>query len=103
MNSLERYLATIDGKPVDHIARLPILMQFAAEHIGSYYGAFASDYRVLTEANIVCAREFGIDQMNTMSDPYRETQGYAKRGLSTILDKIGWLRIESADAAPIKN
>jgi len=25
-------------------------MQFAAERIGSNYGAFASDYRVLTEA-----------------------------------------------------
>jgi len=79
MNSLERYLATIDGKPVDHLARLPILMQFAAEHIGSYYGAFASDFHVLTEASIVCAREFGIDQMNTMSDPYRETQGYGAK------------------------
>ncbi len=79
MNSLERYLATIDGRPTDYLARLPILMQFAAEHIGSNYGAFASDYRVLTEANIVCAQKFGIDQMNTMSDPYRETQGYGAK------------------------
>lgn len=79
MNSLERYLATMEGRPADHLARLPILMQFAAEHIGSSYGAFASDYRVLTEANIACAREFGIDQMNTMSDPYRETQGYGAK------------------------
>ena len=54
-------------------------MQFAAEHIGSNYGAFASDYRVLTKSNLVCAREFGIDQMNTMSDPYRETQGYGAK------------------------
>jgi MtaA/CmuA family methyltransferase len=76
MTPLERYLATLAGRPVDHLARLPILMQFAAERSGSNYGAFASDYRVLTEANIVCAREFGIDQMNTMSDPYRETQGF---------------------------
>jgi len=44
-------------------------MQFAAERIGSNYGAFAADHRVLTDANIACAREFGIDQMNTMSDP----------------------------------
>ncbi|MCX6873692.1 MAG: uroporphyrinogen decarboxylase family protein [Verrucomicrobia bacterium] len=76
MNPLDRYLATLAGRPVDHLARLPILMQFAAERIGSNYGAFAADYRVLTEANIACAREFGIDQMNTMSDPYRETQGF---------------------------
>jgi uroporphyrinogen-III decarboxylase len=51
-------------------------MQFAAEHIGSYYGAFASDYRVLVEANLRCAEKFGIDQLNTMSDPYRETAGF---------------------------
>ena len=76
MNSLERYLATIEGRPVDHLARIPILMQFAAEYIGSNYGEFAADYRVLTEANIVCAREFGFDQVSTISDPYRETQGY---------------------------
>lgn len=79
MNSFERYMATLEGRPVDHLARLPILMQFAAEHIGSNYGAFASDYRVLTRSNLICAREFGIDQMNTMSDPYRETQGYGAR------------------------
>jgi MtaA/CmuA family methyltransferase len=79
MKPLERYLATLEGRPVDHLARLPILMQFAAEHIGSDYGAFASDYRVLTESNIVCARGFGIDQMNTMSDPYRETQGFGAK------------------------
>jgi len=58
------------------VPRLPILMAFAANFIGSHYAAFASDYRVLTEANIRCALAFGIDQMNTMSDPYRETQGF---------------------------
>lgn len=79
MNSLERYLVTLDGRPTDHLARIPILMQFAAEYIGSNYAAFASDYRVLTEANIACARDFGIDQLNTMSDPYRETQGFGAR------------------------
>lgn len=76
MNAKQRYLATLAGKPVDFIPRIPVLMQFAAEYIGNNYAGFASDYRVLTEANIACARDFGIDQMNTMSDPYRETQGY---------------------------
>jgi len=79
MNSKQRYLATISGQPVDFLPRLPILMQYAAEFIGSNYGAFASDFRVLTNSNIVCAREFGIDQMNTMSDPYRETAGFGAK------------------------
>ena len=79
MNSLQRYLATLNGQPTDFLPRVPILMQFAAEHIGSNYAAFASDYRVLTDSNLACAREFGIDQMNTMSDPYRETQGFGAK------------------------
>jgi hypothetical protein len=41
VNSFERYAATIAGKPTDFLPRVPILMQFAAEHIGSNYGAFA--------------------------------------------------------------
>ena len=76
MNSYERYVNMIEGRGTDIVPRLPILMGFAAEFIGSDYGAFASDYRVLVESNIRCAEEFGIDQMNTMSDPYRETQGF---------------------------
>jgi len=76
MTPRERYLAVLRGGRPDVLPRLPILMQFAAEHIGSCYGAFASDYRVLVEANLRCAEEFGIDQLNTMSDPYRETAGF---------------------------
>ena len=79
MNSKQRYLATLENRPTDIIPRIPILMQFAAEYIGNNYAGFASDYRVLTEANIACAQDFGIDQMNTMSDPYRETQGYGAK------------------------
>ena len=79
MNSKKRYLATLANQPVDHLPRLPILMQYAAEYIGSNYGAFASDFKVLTKANLCCARDFGIDQLNTMSDPYRETQGYGAK------------------------
>ena len=76
MNSLGRYLATLKGEPVDFVPRLPILMQFAADFVGSTYAEFSSDYRVLTRANLECASQFGLDQMNTMSDPYRETQGF---------------------------
>lgn len=76
MTPRERYEAVLAGEPVDHAPRLPILMQFAAEHIGSNYGAFASDHRVLVEANIRCAEDFGMDQLSAISDPYRETAGF---------------------------
>jgi MtaA/CmuA family methyltransferase len=64
------------GEPVDFVPRTPILMQFAAEYIGSDYAKFASDYRVLVEANHKCALDFGFDQLSCISDPYRETEGF---------------------------
>ena len=76
MEPRERYMAVLEGGRPDMLPRMPILMQFAAEHIGSYYGAFASDHRVLVEANLRCAEEFGIDQLSAISDPYRETAGF---------------------------
>ena len=76
MNSFERYMGLLEGRKVDFLPRLPILMQFAAEYIGSNYGAFASDYRTLVEANAVCAANFGMDQVSVISDPFRETQGF---------------------------
>ena len=54
----------------------PILMQFAAEYIGSNYGQFASDYNVLVEANLRCMDDFGLDMLGLISDPYRETSAF---------------------------
>lgn len=76
MNGYERYCATVAGKGADFPPRTPILMQFAAEFIGSNYGAFASDHRVLVEANLRCAEAFGMDQVSAISDPFRETEGF---------------------------
>ncbi len=76
MNSYERYLAVLRGERADVLPRLPILMGYAATYIGRDYAAFASDYRVLVEANLRCARDFGFDQVSAISDPYRETSAF---------------------------
>ncbi len=76
MNSLERYRAVVEGRPVDTLPRLPILMAYAAHFIGSNYRAFASDFNVLVEANLRCLERFGYDQVSAISDPFRETQGF---------------------------
>jgi MtaA/CmuA family methyltransferase len=57
----------------------PIIMYFAAHHIGKTYGEFASDYRVLAEANLRCMDDFGIDMLGLISDPYRETSAFGAR------------------------
>ncbi|MBT4485663.1 MAG: hypothetical protein HOC71_18505 [Candidatus Latescibacteria bacterium] len=76
MNGYERYAGVLEGTPVDFLPRTPILMQYAAEHIDSDYAAFASDYMILVRANEECAKDFGIDQLSCISDPYRETHGF---------------------------
>lgn len=76
MNSYERYHAVLNGELVDYLPRTPILMQYAAEYIGSDYADLASDYKVLCEANKQCAIDFGIDQLSCISDSYREAAGF---------------------------
>ncbi len=76
MTPAERYHALLNGRAVDFYPRIPIVMQFAAEYIGHNYANFASDHRVLVEANIRCAEDFGFDQVSCISDPYRETEGF---------------------------
>lgn len=76
MNGKERYMSVVKGRKADIIPRIPILMQFAAEYIGSNYGEFVSDFKTLVRANRVCAEDFGMDQVSCISDPYRETEGF---------------------------
>jgi MtaA/CmuA family methyltransferase len=79
MNSYQRYMAMVKGEAVDFLPRVPILMQFAAEYIGSNYAAFAADYKVLFESNLRCREDFGFDQVSVISDPYRESQGFGAK------------------------
>ncbi len=79
MNGYERYVGMLEGSRVDYLPRIPILMQYAAEYMGSDYAAFASDYRVLIKANEKCAKDFGIDQLSCISDSYRETHGFGSQ------------------------
>jgi MtaA/CmuA family methyltransferase len=64
------------GEQTDFIPRIPIVMQYAAEYIGSNYGLFASDHNILVEANFKCANDFGFEQLSAISDPFRETHAF---------------------------
>jgi uroporphyrinogen-III decarboxylase len=72
MTGRERVLATIEKRPVDHLALMPITMMFAADHVGAKYGAYARDHRVLAEAQLRTAEAYGFDYISVISDPARE-------------------------------
>jgi MtaA/CmuA family methyltransferase len=72
MNSRDRVLAMIEGKPVDRLPVMAITMMLAADQIGAKYRDYATDHRVMVEAQIRTAEKFGLDYVSAISDPARE-------------------------------
>lgn len=69
MKGRMRVLAMIEGRPVGHLPAMPITMMFAADEIGVKYREYATDYRVLVEAQIRTAEKYGFDYVSVISDP----------------------------------
>jgi MtaA/CmuA family methyltransferase len=69
VNGRERILAMIEGRPVDHLCNMPITMMFAADQIGAKYRQYATNCRVLVEAQIRTAETFNFDYVSVISDP----------------------------------
>ncbi|MBN2328184.1 MAG: uroporphyrinogen decarboxylase family protein [Candidatus Omnitrophica bacterium] len=72
MNGRERIFAVIQNKELDCLPLMPITMMFAADRIGAKYGDYASDCRILAEAQIRTAEEYDFDYVSAISDPARE-------------------------------
>jgi MtaA/CmuA family methyltransferase len=72
MNGRQRILAMLEGRPIDRLPLMPITMMFAADHAGVKYGQYATDYRVLAEAQVRTAEAFDFDYVSCISDPARE-------------------------------
>jgi MtaA/CmuA family methyltransferase len=73
MNGRERVLSMIEGGPGDRLPLMPITMTFAADLIGAKYRDYATDHRVMVEAQLRTAGEFDLDYVSVISDPARET------------------------------
>lgn len=76
MNSRERVFARLEGKPVDRIPNLNIVMQIAARELGVPYSAYCKNHRLLCEGNILCVEKYGLDCVTTMSDPMKEASAF---------------------------
>jgi MtaA/CmuA family methyltransferase len=76
MTGLERTLSFIKGEPVDHPPFHPIIMRWAAKYAGVKYRDFCLDPLAKSKAVILCARDFGIDWVTIMSDPWVEASAF---------------------------
>ena len=75
MNSYERVFSRMEGRGVNRIPNLSIVMQFAGELLGVPYGKMVSDYRIFADAMSLCQERFALDCLWAISDPMREAEG----------------------------
>ncbi len=76
MTSKERIYATLAGQAVDRIAVTPIFMSWAAHYAGHRYRDYYLDGDVLVKSQLAVTRDFNIDQISAISDPWREASAY---------------------------
>ncbi len=76
MTSKERIYAILKGDSFDRPAVTPIFMAWAANYIGHTYRDYYLDGDVLVEAQLAVTREFNLDQISAISDPWREASAY---------------------------
>lgn len=76
MNSYERLMNRLEGKPVDRAPNLCIMMGFAAKYAGVPYHDFCLRPEKMVEANIRTRQDFNLDIVTVMSDPYGEAMDY---------------------------
>jgi MtaA/CmuA family methyltransferase len=68
MNSRERVFAVLDGQLADCLPVMPITMMFAVDQIGAKYYAYATDFRVLAEAQIRTAEKYDFDHVSAIAE-----------------------------------
>jgi MtaA/CmuA family methyltransferase len=86
---------------------MPVTMMFAADRIGARYGKYATDHRVLVEAQISTAEEFDFDYVSCISDPAREAADCGAKveyfeNQPPALDERDALLIEKRDLTRLK-
>ena len=105
MNSRERVLNLIAGKPVDRPPAMPITMMWAADLIGAKYHDYATRAEIQATGQIAAARQFGFDHVSVISDPCCEAADmgaaifYPPDGPPAIIEEKALL----ADAATLSS
>lgn len=72
---------TVSGLSAERPPVTPILMAWAAHLIGRSYRDYQLDHRVMVEAHLRAAELLGIDQVSTISDPWREADAMGMKFL----------------------
>jgi MtaA/CmuA family methyltransferase len=76
MTGVERTFSFIKGEAVDHPPFHPIIMRWAAKYSHIKYRDFCLDPVSKCKAMLLCAKDFKIDWVTVMSDPWAEASAF---------------------------
>jgi MtaA/CmuA family methyltransferase len=76
MTGLERTISFLNGQTVDRPPFHPIIMRWAAKYAGVKYREFCTDPVTKCMAMIQCAKDYEIDWVTVMSDPWAEASAF---------------------------
>ena len=76
MTGLERTISFLKGEPVDYPPFHPIIMRWAAKYAGIKYRDFCLDPLAKCRAMILCAKDFNMDWVTVLSDPWAEASAF---------------------------
>ena len=76
MTGLERTLNFINNQEVDRLPFHPIIMRWAAKYAGVKYRDFCLNPQIKCRSMILCAKDFGLDWVTVMSDPWAEASAF---------------------------
>jgi len=76
MTSKERIFAAVGGQDYDRVPVAPIFMAWAAHYTGHTYRDFYLDGDVFVKSQLAVTKLFNVDQINAISDPWREANAY---------------------------
>ena len=68
MNSKEKCLAVLNGRPTELVPVFPLLMFFSANRAGITYRQFVTNSSAMAEAQLKVREQFGIDAFTACSD-----------------------------------
>ena len=71
MTHRQRFMAALDGTPLDRAPVFPLLMFLAADRAGLTYREYATDGRTLAEAQLLVQERFSLDAVTVCSDAFR--------------------------------
>lgn len=89
MTSMQRVHRHVRGEAVDRLPCQPMLMMYAARHIGVKFIDYTRDGRIMAEAQVRTALDYGTDVLLTCSDPAREVIDIAGEGSVDWFDDQG--------------